>query len=57
MNEPKKRNDRVISIDKELHQQVREHCNKTGMKVGFFATEAIRRHLDRMKQQHSDNQS
>jgi len=57
MTEPKKRNERVVSIDKKLHQQVREHCNKTGMKVGFFATEAIRRHLDRLKQQHSDNQS
>ena len=58
MTEPKKRNDRVVSIDKELHQQVREHCNRTGMKIGFFATEAVKRHLSRlMQQQESDSQA
>jgi len=56
-NSTKKRQDRVITIDKELHAQVREHCNKTGMKIGFFATEAVRRHLGRLTQQESDSQA
>lgn len=53
----KKRQDRVITIDKELHAQVREHCNRTGMKIGFFATEAVKRHLNRLMQQESDSQA
>lgn len=56
-NSTKKRQDRVITIDKELHAQVREHCNRTGMKIGFFATEAVKRHLNRLVQQESDNQA
>jgi len=57
-NSTKKRQDRVITIDKELHAQVREHCNRTGMKIGFFATEAVKRHLSRlMQQQESDSQA
>ena len=56
-NSTKKRQDRVITIDKELHAQVREHCNRTGMKIGFFATEAVKRHLNRLTQQESDSQA
>lgn len=56
-NSTKKRQDRVITIDKELHAQVREHCNRTGMKIGFFATEAVKRHLNRLMQQESDSQA
>ena len=56
-NSTKKRQDRVITIDKELHAQVREHCNRTGMKIGFFATEAVKRHLGRLMQQESDSQA
>ena len=56
-NSTKKRQDRVITIDKELHTQVREHCNRTGMKIGFFATEAVKRHLNRLMQQESDSQA
>jgi hypothetical protein len=51
MNEPKKRNDRVVSIDKDLHKRVRDYCDTCGMKLGFFAKEAITRHLDRLMQQ------
>lgn len=56
MNDTKKRNSRVITIDIELHDKMREYCDAHGMKLHFFASEAIKRHLDRVKtQQDSGN--
>jgi len=45
MNEPKKRTTRVITVDTELHDKMRQHCNACGMKLHFFASEAIKRYL------------
>jgi hypothetical protein len=45
MNEPKKRNNRVITVDTELHDKMRQHCNARGMKLHFFASEAVRLYL------------
>lgn len=45
MNELKKRNNRVITIDTELHDKMRQHCHARGMKLHFFASEAVRLYL------------
>ena len=32
----------VITIDATIHEQVRKHCVENGIKIGFFASQALR---------------
>ena len=47
----KNRKSTVITIDPALHEEIRKFCIERGMKIGFFASEAVKRHLERIKQQ------
>jgi len=37
----------VITIDSALHEEVRKHCDEHGLKIGFFANQALRKLLDK----------
>jgi hypothetical protein len=37
----------VITIDAALHEEVRKHCDEHGLKIGFFANQALRQLLDK----------
>ena len=37
----------VITIDAVLHEQVRKYCDENGIKIGFFANQALRQLLDK----------
>ena len=53
-----KRKSTVICIDPTTHEDLRKYCDEHGFKIGFIATEAVRRHLGRIKQQQgADNQN
>jgi len=32
----------VITIDATIHEQVRKYCVENGIKIGFFASQALR---------------
>ena len=42
---PKKKNT-VITIDAALHEEVRKYCEENGVKIGFLATQALRKLLN-----------
>lgn len=42
---PKKKNT-VITIDTALHEEVRKYCEENGVKIGFLATQALRKLLN-----------
>ena len=35
----------VITIDAVLHEQVRKYCDENGIKIGFFANQALQKSL------------
>jgi hypothetical protein len=37
----------VITIDSALHEEVRRHCDENGLKIGFFANQALRKLLNK----------
>jgi hypothetical protein len=37
----------VITIDSALHEEVRKHCDENGLKIGFFANQALRKLLNK----------
>ena len=37
----------VITIDSALHEDVRKYCDENGIKIGFFAKQALRKLLDK----------
>ena len=37
----------VITIDSALHEEVRKHCDEHGLKIGFFANQALRKLLNK----------
>jgi hypothetical protein len=37
----------VITIDSALHEEVRKHCDEHGLKIGFFANQALRKLLEK----------
>ena len=37
----------VITIDSTLHEDVRKYCDENGLKIGFFANQALRQLLDK----------
>jgi hypothetical protein len=37
----------VITIDSVLHEEVRNYCDENGLKIGFFANQALRKLLDK----------
>jgi hypothetical protein len=37
----------VITIDAALHEDVRKHCDEHGLKIGFFANQALRQLLEK----------
>ncbi len=43
---PKTKNT-VITIDSTIHEEVRKHCDEHGLKIGFFANQALRKLLDK----------
>jgi hypothetical protein len=32
----------VIRIDENIHEQVRKYCSDNGLKIGFFASQALK---------------
>jgi hypothetical protein len=42
---PKKKNT-VITIDAALHEEIRKYCEENGVKIGFLATQALRKMID-----------
>ena len=40
-----KRKSTVITIDSELHNDLKHHCDSRGMKIGHMATKALREYL------------
>jgi hypothetical protein len=43
-----KKKNTVITIDSELHSELRAICNKQGIKIGFLAEKAVRELLANM---------
>ena len=37
----------VITIDSALHEDVRKYCDENGIKIGFFANQALRKLLNK----------
>jgi hypothetical protein len=37
----------VITIDSALHEDVRKYCDENGIKIGFFANQALRKLLEK----------
>jgi len=37
----------VITIDSALHEEVRKYCDENGLKIGFFANQALRKLLNK----------
>jgi hypothetical protein len=37
----------VVTIDSALHEEVRKHCDEHGLKIGFFANQALRKLLNK----------
>jgi hypothetical protein len=44
--EMKKKKPTVVSIDKALHACAKAYCERHGLKMGHFASEAIKRALE-----------
>ena len=40
-----KRKSTVITIDSELHNDLKHHCDVRGMKIGHMASKALREYL------------
>ena len=40
-----KRKSTVITIDSELHNDLKHHCDARGMKIGHMASKALREYL------------
>ena len=36
----------VITIDSDLHEEIRKYCEENGVKIGFLATQALRQMID-----------
>jgi small-conductance mechanosensitive channel len=36
----------VITIDSDLHEEIRKYCEDNGIKIGFLATQALRKMID-----------
>jgi hypothetical protein len=36
----------VITIDSDLHEEIRKYCEENGIKIGFLATQALRQMID-----------
>jgi small-conductance mechanosensitive channel len=36
----------VITIDSDLHEEIRKYCEENGIKIGFLATQALRKMID-----------
>jgi len=36
----------VITIDSGLHEEIRKYCEDNGIKIGFLATQALRKMID-----------
>lgn len=36
----------VITINSDLHEEIRKYCEENGIKIGFLATQALRRMID-----------
>ena len=32
----------VIRVEDEIHEQVRKYCSDNGLKIGFFASQALK---------------
>jgi hypothetical protein len=37
----------VITIDSAIHEEVRKYCDENGLKIGFFANQALRKLLNK----------
>jgi len=37
---------RVVTIDTQLHDDLKEFCNRNGLKIQFVAREALRRYME-----------
>jgi hypothetical protein len=42
----KERLTRVVTIETQLHEDLKEFCNRNGLKIHFVAREALRRYMD-----------
>ena len=41
-----KKKNTVITIDAALHEEIRKYCEENGVKIGFLATQALRKLLN-----------
>ena len=37
---------RVVTIDTQLHEDLKEFCNRNGFKIQFVAREALRKYME-----------
>ena len=37
---------RVVTIDTQLHEDLKEFCNRNGLKIQFVAREALRKYME-----------
>jgi hypothetical protein len=37
---------RVVTIDTQIHDELKEFCNRNGLKIQFVAREALRKYME-----------
>ena len=42
----KEKTTRVVTIDTQLHDDLKEFCNRNGLKIQFVAREALRKYME-----------